>query len=349
MAWFPTKKLVLISIAGIGLLALVIGFVVPLFDLTQDETGAGDPLYQPVGASIQPAPVSYKPETARALQKLTEDERSGGFRPGMGLAESSLLEQAGDLAGAVFAAFKEVFFAYQYGYLKASQVDERLAAVEGQFPANEAVKASLGACRALVAGDAERGLTQLRLINLDSYELDAFPRWMERVFILSAGKGAGNGAVSLNQKVWNEYLATRSRYINYPLYWLVVARKSGGSQRLDGAERVVSLAPQGPYAEEGRTIMALEVGLTKKDGAAIRTRMEIEAKIQTAIVDESGEGLRDLFPLLALPDNPYTLYALGALRGLAANDVFARFFEGEAKKSSGRLGERLRYVLGGRL
>lgn len=288
--------------------------------------------------------VSVSPNTdsgnKQAIEQLAETERNQGFSPGMGLAESSLYEQSGDLAGAVFAAFKEVFFAYQYGYLKASDVEERLNAVGEKFPEHQAVSSSLAACRALLLRNETQALEALSFINLESYEFDSFPRWIERVLVLDTGKGG--------QRVWEEFLAIRSRYRNYPLYWILIARRTQGSQRLDAAERSVSLAPQGPFAAEGRSIMAMEVGLTKRDAPALRTKLEIEQLITGAAQEGKGEIVQDLFPLLALPDNPYTLYALGACRGLASQVIFANFFEKEEKKAAGRLAERFRYILGGR-
>jgi hypothetical protein len=115
---------------------------------------------------------------------------------------------------------------------------------------------------------------------------------------------------------------------------------------MDGAERCVSLAPEGPYADAGRTLLAQLTGLSNRDSAAIKTRLEIESVIEKAVASGSGEELNKLLPLLALPDNPYTLYALGACRGLATQENFAHYFQEEIKKSSGRLHERLRYILG---
>jgi len=47
---------------------------------------------------------------------------------------------------------------------------------------------------------------------------------------------------------------------------------------------------------------------------------------------------------MTLPDNPYTLYALGALKALSSVPDFRSFFVETALKSPGRLGERLNYI-----
>lgn len=346
-----SSKTLFILIISLAIVILGAVLAIPLFSMA-GESKTNRPSIATTSNNDKVSQTTSK-DYQQALQNLAEEERLGGFKPGMGLAESSIREQTGDLAGAVFAAFKDLFFAYQYGYLSKSQVDERLAEVGKQFPEQKAVHAALGACRALISGDAEEGLAQLGMIDFASpaasYGLDDFPRWMERVFILSINN-SDNGRIGSSEernKIWDEYLATRSRYINYPLYWLVLSRNSRGAQQMDGAERCVSLAPKGPYADAGRALLAQLTGLSNKDNAAIKTRLEIESIIETAVASGSGEELNKLLPLLALPDNPYTLFALGACRGLATQENFARYFQDEMKKSSGRLHERLRYILGG--
>jgi hypothetical protein len=333
--------------SGLGLLFIVACIViVSASKQNVQKPGIDENISKKIAASFEPGSSTKQwasgtqQEIIQALQHLAETERVQGFSPGMGLAESSLYEKAGDLAGAVLGAFKELFFAYQYGVLSEQDLSDRLKAVAKQFPDNKLVLQSLEACRALITGNAGAGRQALSVVNLDNYEIDAFPRWMERVFLLTTGNHEA--------QVLDTYLATRSRYANYPLYWLVIARKSSGSQKLDAAERTVSLAPHGPYATEGRSLMAEAVGLSKKESSALRTRHEIETITEKALQSGSGELLKDLFSLLALPDNPYSLYALGVFRGLVAEGSFVTFFEQEQKKASGRLAERLRYITGSR-
>ncbi|WP_041396153.1 hypothetical protein [Gracilinema caldarium] len=336
MKHIVTKWFVFAGLVG-AILGILSFLVIPVFG--SEEKKSVDQKNQTYNGD---GTIENEPDDAnkKAIYQLAEGERSKGFSPGMGLSESTLYEKSGDLAGAVLSAFKEIFFAYQYGYLTTKDLEGRLKAVEQQFPENQQVITSLNVCRAFLSGSGKKGLEALTHINLNKYEIDAFPRWLERVFLLSTGKN--------EQKVFEAYLALRSRYSNYPYYWLVAARYSLGTQQIDAAERCVSLAPQGPFAEEGRSLLAQAVGLTKKDAPALRTRMEIETLITTTIQTGRIEGLKDLFPLLALPDNPYTLYALGACRGLAENKDIVTFFEQEQKRASGRLAERLRYISGGR-
>ncbi|WP_304223350.1 hypothetical protein [Gracilinema caldarium] len=290
------------------------------------------------------------PNVTAALGQLAEAERSQGFSPGLGLAESTLYEKAGNLGAAVLAAFKEVFYAYSYGYLEKKAVEERLSMVARTYPGNKAVEAAVEASRALLRLDGGMGLKSLSSLQIASYEIDSFPRWMERVFILESSDASQKPN---RATVLEEYRATRSRYANQPLYWLMIARHSEGQYISDAAERVISLAPRGPFAAQGRELLAVSIGLPKSDASSLMSRMEIENIIQETASSGKVEQLAQLFPLLSLRDNPYTLYALGACRGLSESPAVKSFFLKAAKEHTGpfssRLSERLRYIAGGKI
>ena len=112
------------------------------------------------------------------------------------------------------------------------------------------------------------------------------------------------------------------------------------------AERCINLNPQGPFAGAARKILASHAGFSSNDTAhnAIRTIAEIEVIVSASVNDNNPEILEEIFPLVALPDNPYTIYALGILRALAAIPEYRDFFTKGALKSPGRLGERLHYI-----
>jgi hypothetical protein len=137
------------------------------------------------------------------------------------------------------------------------------------------------------------------------------------------------------------YGAIRSRYSLFPEYWYRYARSEEEGAH---AERCINLAPDGPYAAECRIILAKTMGLETGDAPAIRTRLEIEIAINEAVNQRNPELLVPLLPLAALPDNPSTLYASGAMRALAGENIFRSWFSAEAEKARGRLAERLFYI-----
>jgi hypothetical protein len=64
---------------------------------------------------------------------IAEVERAGGYYPGLGLAESAMRERAGDYAGAVLAAYKELSWAYGYGGAGQAEAAEGLRRVAALF------------------------------------------------------------------------------------------------------------------------------------------------------------------------------------------------------------------------
>jgi hypothetical protein len=83
------------------------------------------------------------------------------------------------------------------------------------------------------------------------------------------------------------------------------------------------------------------------DGSCLKSKFEIEAIISRSLNAGNPEMLAPLMPLISLPDNPYTFYAVGALRALAAVPQHRDYFSGIASGSCGRLAERLAYICRG--
>jgi hypothetical protein len=335
--------------AGILLLALFVfmGFScsreVPLPEepKAEKEPLAGIPgeAENPLGGAI-PGPAL--PDDA-ARDAIAEIERSGGFTRGMGLTESVLRENAGDYGGAVMAAYKELSWIYSYGETDRDALTEGLRRIlrlygEDNSVPEEKEKALLAARGALafLAEDWAGAEEVLGPLFAAEEEPDAFSRWMLLVCALEGGDGSRATRMA--------YGAIRARYLNFPEYWYRGARSFPGNAAAEYAERCINLSPQGPFAPECRAILAVHAGLDNADGEAIRSAAEIDTVITESLALGKTELLAELFPLIALPDNPYTLYASGALRGLAASEPFKSYFASELRQRSGRLAERLRYI-----
>lgn len=314
-------------------------------------SGAVDPI------APEPAPPGSKAEGAgieAALEELAERERSSGFAPGLGLAESSLREKSGDYAGATMAAFKELSYAYAAGAASAETVRERLAATGAAFagrtdPGAAAAVRAVACASDFFAGKWKAAGAELLALfpGEAEREADSFPRWMMLVCALESGGDDRN--------LRSAYGAVRARYALFPAYWHRAARAaeragSEGSTAVaeaasaESAERCVSLSPAGPYADEARGLIAESIGLKKSDGKAIRSRMEIEAAARIAGAERNPQILDSIVPVLSLPDNPYTLYALGVLRGLAEDETIRKWLSARADAEVGRTRERLRYA-----
>lgn len=275
-----------------------------------------------------------------ALQALAARERAAGYVPGMGLEESTLRERQGDYGGAVLAAFKELLWLYGMGLLPKPALSARLDAVEKAFPGNGDVAAAAAASRAYLEGKWAETLQAAKVLATAAAAPDDFAQWLVAAceLELDASDRAAGG----------RYAAARGRYAKYPAYWHHAARIGRGAAAMEAAEWCVSLSPMGPYAPDSRIILAREAGLKPGDGASLRTRAEIEAALSglAAGVGDDAALLSELVPLLALPDNPYTLYALGGLRALCADGRIRAVVVSARSRSSGRAAERLRYAAG---
>ncbi|MDR2490618.1 MAG: hypothetical protein LBD20_04355 [Spirochaetaceae bacterium] len=309
---------------------------------------------------------------AAALDAIAEYERSRGFMPGMGLAESTLRENSGDYAGAVIAAFKELQWAYAYGgetpnektgerqpmtheaVRRGLEKIQTLYANPRELPdvAASDKKQALDACAAaidFVDGRYARAGAALEKLFRTSGDPDDFSRWMRLVCALESIGEDNTGAEARARKA--EYGAIRARYNIFPAYWYFGARSAAGQVEADFAERCIDLSPDGPYSKEARAMLAVYAGLPPSDGAAMRTRAEIEQTITDAVKNAEPGRLSALLPLASLGDNGWTSYAAGAMRALAANESFRAWFneqrEQAQKGKSIRLAERLNYIVRG--
>jgi hypothetical protein len=325
------------------------------------------------GSPLPEQSVSVQPDTELLdrLERLAEQERSNGFASGAGLRESALREQGGDYAGAVFATFKELFWAYSFA-VGEERAHSLKSAIESGFggmmsnladalspafaeEANRAAEASLAFFSGRY-GDAEVLLAGLRR---DDAEPDEFSAWMSLVCALenaAADKPPVAEEAADIRRLRASYAAIRSRYETLPAYWYFGAHNMKGENIPAYAERAINLSPDGPYAADARVIIAEFVGLPPTDGTAIMSMYEIETVATNAANAGNPEMLAALFPLTALPDNPYTLYAAGVLRGLASDMRFKNYFDVQlalikadkkSDRSRTRLAERLAYIVRG--
>ena len=286
-----------------------------------------------------------------SLVQIAETERAGAYFPGLALAESDLREKAGDYAGAAVAAYKELAWAYACGSATAAMVAEGLQNTLVLFndaflpsgPARDSGAAAIRGCMAFSRGEwneAERSLAEL---CRPDEEPDSFLNWMLLVCSLEQDHE--------RKDVLTAYGAIRARYTRFPGYWYRGARAFSSDKNISVvyAEQCINASPQGPYAAECRLILGEHLGFPpdrKGPASALRTRTEIENVIRASVALNDPKKLRDLFPLMALPDNPYTLYAMDAIKALLPVPEFRAFFIGGAIESDGRLGERLSYIAG---
>jgi len=289
----------------------------------------------------------------RSLDELAELERAGVWFQGLALTESGLREYAGDYAGAVIAAYKELAWAYGLGLIEKKELEQGLLNILA-VNKTETVIASANAILAFMKNqwnNAASGLSQF--IN-EFDEPDGFGRWMFLVCILEENNALLMPETPVNEQQSHNnrqagaaYRSMRARYAQFPEYWYRGARVFSGIIAADFAENCINLSVQGPFADECRMILASHTGLKTEEGLFLKTKKEIESVISISVNSGNPQILDSLFPLISLPDNPYTVYAVSALRSLSVIPVFRDYFYLQASAAGGRLAERLSYIYRG--
>ncbi|MDR2965856.1 MAG: hypothetical protein LBU88_08780 [Treponema sp.] len=281
----------------------------------------------------------------RSLDEITELERAGSWLQGMAVTESSIREYAGDLPGAVAAAYKELALAYGRGLIQKQDKEQGLLKLlelkETPVLNDQSVAAAANAILAFSRGQWEQASTGLSLLFNNESEPDSFANWMLLVCALEKNRAQGFGE---DRRASSAYRSIRARYSQFPEYWYRGAVAFSGTIAAEYAENCINSSPEGPFAEESRKIIAEFIGLKKEDGIAIRTKREIEAIITRSVSTGDPKMLDSLLPLISLPDNPYTIYAVGTFRALTNIPVFREYFTAQAAASRGRLAERLSYI-----
>jgi hypothetical protein len=273
----------------------------------------------------------------RTLDEMAELERAGSWIQGMALTESTIRESIGDYAGAVAAAYKELAWAYGLGLIQKEELENGILNVLAMNN-DEAVNAAANAILAFIRGqwnEAAAGLGPL-FSHLELDEPDGFGRWMLLVCALELNNE--------DRRAGAAYRSIRARYAQFPEYWYRGARVFSGIIAAEFAENCINLSGQGPFASESRSIIAAHAGLRTEDGSSIKTRREIDTIISHAVNSGNPQLLEPLMPLISLSDNPYTTYAVGALRALANFPGFRNYFNTQAAAARGRLAERLSYI-----
>jgi hypothetical protein len=278
------------------------------------------------------------------LDEIAALERSGAWFQGLGLAESGLRESSGDYAGAVAAAYKELAWAYGRGMIQKEDTEQGLLNLLANEKSDEAVvtaavTTAANAVLAFARGQWATAGAALAPLFDELEEPDSFGRWMILVCALEKDREDRRAAAA--------YKAIRSRYVQQPEYWYRGARAFSGTIAAEYAENCVNLSPQGSFAAECRRILASFAGLKSEDGALLKTKTEVEEIISRSVNTGNPQILDSLFPLIGLPDNPYTVYAVSALRALTPVPKFRDFFNGQAAAAKGRLAERLSYICRG--
>ena len=290
---------------------------------------------RPAAAAFSAGGADSRAYLRNSLDDFAALERAGSWFEGLALAESGVRENAGDYAGAVAAAYKELAWAYGRGVIQKEDLEQGLLNVLA-IKNEEAVTAAANAILAFAREQWTEAAAGLEPLFDEMEEPDGFGRWMILVCALEKNREERRAGAA--------YKAIRARYVQFPEYWYRGARAFSGFVSAEYAENCINSSPRGPFADECRNILAAFSGLTNEDGLSIKTKIEIETIISNSLNSGNPRLLDPLLPLISLPDNPYTVYAAGMLRALNSVPEYKDYFNTQAAAAKGRLAERLSYI-----
>ena len=278
---------------------------------------------------------------AGLVDQIAEFERSGFYKSGLGVIESTFLERMGNYPGAVLAAFKDMLWNYGCGAIDRQEVLQGLVKITAleERPGMEIASVTARALLDFMYGNIEKAKNELAAFSDDQGNPDSFINWI----LLSCTLEKNPGDI----KAQSAYRSIRARYVQFPDFWYRGAKAFTGAIASQYAESCINLAPGGPYAAECRSILASQSGLKAEDSNALRSKTEIENLAFMALEQENPQLLDPLLPLIDLPENPFTVYAIGVMKGLASMQIFNEYFSDLAAGSMGRMSERLLYICRG--
>lgn len=277
-----------------------------------------------------------------ALAAIVAFQERLPYESGTGTVESGLREALGDFAGAVFAAYMELSYSYSMGLIDEKSLAAGLSGVKATFAARkekDEVYAALACIDLWEKRDYKGCVLKLTGVKAAS-DPSSFGAWMTEACRLALSPADLN--------VMKEYAAQEKRYSNFPDYWrraaLALAGADEGGSRT-AAERCIALSPSGPYALPARKILVASFGFPKEDPAKLLVKSEVDTVVYKALASREPSLLSKLLPLLDLPDNPFTMYALGAMKGLADDAAFASGISELGKGAGKRVAERIAYIV----
>jgi tetratricopeptide (TPR) repeat protein len=282
-----------------------------------------------------------------ALEVFDEYQARFLYETGIGLRESLLYEKLGKIEESIVAAFKELEYQRYAGSVTDAVLLDNLQKLDRKLDDrqwNPEVKGK-GLVRALER--YVRGQWGQAAAELDKpgpiVELP-FGRYL----LLSARLEAAlaTEADFQSYQLLEPYLKSLPAY--YFHLWRGM-RRGPGSYAPAAArpvlEKCILLAPKTSFALESRRELGRLIGLSPAEGEKLLLAPELEAIGRQVAAGGDLDRLEPVLELLTTPDNEYQLSAVLLLKRLKGRDQVRGFLAGRARNVTGRLKERLSFVM----
>lgn len=150
---------------------------------------------------------------------------------------------------------------------------------------------------------------------------------------------------------FDEYLQMEPFFSSFPVYYwnvwfavsgLPVESRKGYTSLL---EKILSLSGSGSYSNQARLALGNMIGLSDQDSEKILVPYEVTAVLQAYLNNPDEMLLEPVFDLLELPDNTYVYQTISLLKEQVSNPVLRKAVQEKGTTASGRMKERIDYIL----
>jgi hypothetical protein len=281
-------------------------------------------------------------KSAEALEVLRDYQYRYVYETGTGLTESILLEKLGRIDESILCAFKEL----EYRRFSGSMTDEKALANLDVLGA----KLKAGTAKALVESLCRYVSGEWKAVQNDEGLERMKSQPFARYVLLSARFEAG----APSESTLSDYLEVEPHCRGLPGFyyhlWRGMKRASAGYTKetvLPVLEKCILLAPQTRFARECRREIGVLLGLSAEDGEKLLLGAELDSIAQRVLVKADLSALDPVFALLSVPDNAYEVTGVLLLKRLISLESVKTLVRSREKAASGKLRERLTFVLSG--
>ncbi len=298
-------------------------------------------------------PDAIDPESARAYMYLLAKNENyikakeileiyidkGSFFAGLGLYASGVYEKCGDLAKSIYSAFLD----YEYHSCFGKADDKRFVANLNTLEEKYKEKGIE------LDDDGKNALRQLKSLYGTSpiaspatdYYVSQYIRLREKIRCETFDFEDYKNFVSL-EKYFNQFPS---------YYWLLMNLvPQFESSNVQGlvlglCEKIINLNSDSVFVPSCRSIMGRSAGLSDEECKALRLTEEIQNAVYLFARTGKTEYLDEVYAFLSLPDCTYVYDGVMLLKDFVADKNLADAFVSRAKTASGRLKERLNFIL----
>jgi len=269
---------------------------------------------------------------SNALQVYDYLEIHFGYREGIGIKQSILLENLGYLPESLFAVFKDLDYGRFRGVVSGEDVASNLSVMSqeavSRFPEHEqeSIYDILEYMQDYLAGNYYDTITKAEKIEVDA------PYYQ---FIQYASKLS----TSPDAETLGRFVEFESLFSNHPGFYHFLwngMKKGPGEYRFSSTrevlEHVITLSPGSPWSREARQELAFFFGV--EQWQKLKTATEQDALVRHIVGEGGVTQIDEMVDMIDLPENPYSDRAKSILVELLGYPQIRSYVESQSQMYS---------------